>query len=212
MAAPIDRTETGMANGALALIGEPPITSLDDTTRAAARHAKRFFAEERDELLRSKDWQFARTFVNPPAGVVCPNPTWAWRYTMPADCIAVQRIGDYENYTDEPEWECPATGDDGTVAIVLDTNAVAPEVYYTRRVVNPAQWDLEFSSLFKTRLAIKLNPLIGRDKSLTAMLQQQAQGKTDEATIRDSRERRGDTVTRTTSWVMSRWGRMNGRR
>ena len=201
-----------MANGALALIGEPPIASLDDTTRAAARYAKRFFAEERDELLRDRDWQFARTFVNPPAGVACPNSAWSWRYTMPTDCLAVQRIGDYESYTDEPDWECPATGDDVTVAIVLDTNEIAPEVYYTRRVINPAQWDLEFSSLFKVKLAIKLNPLIGRDKSLTAQLEAQVEKKQDDAEIRDSRERRGDTVTRTTSWVTSRWGVVNGRR
>lgn len=212
MVAPIDRTETGMANGALALIGEPPITSLDDIYRAAARHAKRFFAEERDELLRSRDWQFARTFINPPAGVVCPNPVWAWRYTMPTDCISVQRLGDYESYTDEPDWECPATGDDLTVAIVLDTNEVAPEVYYTRRVINPAQWDLEFSSLFKVRLAAKLNPLIGRDKTLTAGLMAQVEKKADEAEIRDSRERRGDTVTRSTTWITARWGFANGRR
>ena len=56
MAAPLDLSETGTANGALAIIGEPPIASLDDTTRAAARYAKRFFAEVRDELLRQKDW------------------------------------------------------------------------------------------------------------------------------------------------------------
>lgn len=201
-----------MANGALALIGEPPITSLNDAGRAAARYAKRFFAEERDTLLRSKDWQFARTFVNPPAGVVCPNPRWAWRYTMPTDCVSVQRIGDYEKYTDEPNWECPAIGDDATAAIALDTNEVAPEVYYTRQVVNPVQWDLEFSALFRTRLAIKLNPLIGRDKAVTAQLAASLTTQTAEATIRDSRERRGDTVTRSTSWVTARWGSFNGRR
>ena len=200
-----------MANGALALIGEPPITSLDDKMRAAARYAKRFFAEERDELLRSKDWEFARNSVVPP-GVVSPNPHWSWRYTMPADCIAVLQIGDFDDSTDEPDWESPTTGDDATVATVVDTNAVAPRIYYTRRLVNPAQWDEAFAKTFKTYLAIKLNPLIGRDKNKTAELLGNAEKQEFRAAQRDSQQRNGDTLNRTTSWVLARWGYVNGRR
>ena len=211
MATPIDLTETGMANGALAMIGEPPITSLDDATRAAARYAKRFFAETRDELLRTKDWEFARNFCTP-AGVVCPNTAWGWRYTMPADCVAIVRLGDYDKYTDEPDWESPSTGDDLTVATLLDTDEVAPLVYYTRRIVNPAQWDEQFGRLFKVNLAIKLNPLIGRDKALTLALEDKTERAAEEASRRDSQQRRGETITRSTSWVQARWGFYNGRR
>ncbi len=211
MAAPIDQSETGQANGALALIGEPPITSLDDATRAAARYAKRYFAEERDELLREKDWQFARNFATPGA-VASPNSAWSWRYTMPADCIAVVRIGDYEKYTDEPDWEEVSSGEDGDVATFVDTNEAGAQIYYTRRIVNPAQWDLDFAALFKTRLAIKLNPLIGRDKSLTATLMQMASKREDDSSKRDSQQRRGDTITRSTTWVTARWGFYNGQR
>ena len=205
MAAPADLSETGMANGALSHIGEPPITSLDDTTRAAARYAKKFFAETRDDLLRERDWEFARTDCTP-AGVTCPNPHWAFRYTMPADCVNVLRIGDWDDSEDEPEWECPSTGDDVTVAIVLDTNEVAPHVYYTRRVVNPAQWDAGFRRLFKIALAIALNPLIGRDKSLTAGLINMLENKTGDAERRDAQQRSGQQISRSTSWVRARFG------
>jgi len=204
MAAPRDLTETGMANGALAHIGEPPISSLDDPQRAAARHCKRFFAEIRDELLRERDWQFARNSCTPAAGPTPPNAQWSFRYIMPSDCIAVLRVGDDPN--SGPDWESPSTGDDVTVATVLDTNEVAPLVWYTRRVVNPAQWDELFGRLFKFALAAKVNPLVGRDKSLTNDLVAYAKGEKDDASKRDSQQRSGQQISRTTSWVQSRWG------
>lgn len=226
MPAPLDLTETGMANGALALIGEPPISSLTDPTRAAARHALRFFAETRDALLRDRHWEFARASCTPAAQPSPPNPQWNYRYVMPADCIAVMSIGDYGlpnppggvvpnpgtyAYTGtsdggEPDWESPSSGDDVTIGVLLDTNDAQPFVWYTRRVVNPAQWDPLFRQLFQFALAAKLNPLVGRDKSLTAALEAKTGVALDDASARDAKQRNGDAVTRSTSWVLSRFG------
>lgn len=190
-----------MANGALAKIGEPPISSLSDKKRAAARHCLRFFAETRDALLRDKDWEFARNSCSPAAQPARPNPEWSFRYVMPADCVAVVRIGRFN-----PPWESPSSGDDVTVAIFCDTNETAPTIWYTRRVVNPAQWNPLFRELFKTALAAKVNPIIGRDKSLTNDLLGLVKGGQDDAVKRDSQGRNGQQISRTTSWVKSRWG------
>lgn len=208
MSAPADLSETGMANGALALIGEPPIASLDDATRAAARTAKRFFAETRDELLRERHWEFARNSCVPSALPTAPNQKWLYRYVMPDDCVAVKSIEEGPDF--DPDWECPASGDDGTVAILLDTNETAPMVWYTRRIVNPAQWDPLFRRVFKSALAAKINPIVGRDKTLTAQLAQAAQSWLDDAAMRDARTRNGDQITRSTSWVTARWGYTSG--
>ncbi len=204
MSSLVDLTETGMANGALAHIGEPPISSLDDTKRAAARHCKRFFAEIRDELLRERDWEFARNSCVPSALPSPPNSAWSFRYVMPSDCIAVLSIGDDPDC--EPAWESPSTGDDTTVAKMLDTDEVAPLVWYTRRLTNPAQWDQLFARLFKLALAAKVNPLIGRDKSLTAGLVTMAKGGIDDAGKRDAQQKSGQTISRSTSWVKARFG------
>lgn len=190
-----------MANGALAKIGEPPISSLLDKKRAAARHCLRFFAETRDALLRDRNWEFARNSCAPAALPARPNPKWSFRYVMPADCVNVIQVGPF----DDP-WESPSSGDDVTVAIFCDTNATAPTIWYTRRVVNPAQWNPLFRELFKTALAAAVNPIIGRDKSLTQGLVQMAAAGKDDAAKRDAQGRVGQQISRTTSWVKSRWG------
>jgi hypothetical protein len=204
MPAPADLSETGMANGALALVGEPPIASLDDTTRAAARACKRFFAATRDEMLAERHWQFARHSCTPAPLPDAPNRHWRFRYVMPADCVTIRTIGDGPDQT--PPWESPSSGEDGTVAVLLDTNETNPIVWYTRRVVNPAQWSPLFRRLFQAALAAKVNPIVGRDKSLTASLADAARSWLDDAAVRDARARNGDQLTRNTSWVQARRG------
>lgn len=203
MAAPLDQTETGMANRALALIGEPPIASLDDAKRSAARHAKRNFADIRDSTLRAIPWQFAKQSTTPPALPVAPNTRYAFRYLMPADCISVNAIGDC---TTTDAWEVEATGDDTTLVTALDTSIVAPLVWYTRRIVNPAQWDEEFADAFVQRFCARLNPLIGRDKTKTPLFIAEGKRLLDEAALRDAQQRSRQQVSRNTSWIASRFG------
>ena len=207
MSAPVDLSETGMANGALALIGEPPISSLDDTRRKAARECKRHFAEVRDQLLDAKDWEFAKTQCTPPPLPNAPNTTYSYRYQMPSDCIRVLQLNDL----DADDWECPNPGDDATTIVVVDTNALSPVIWYIRRVVNPAQWSNEFRGTFQTALAAMINPAVGRDKTLTVQLAGVADKKLESSARRDNQQRVGDTITSTTSWVSARWGYGVGR-
>lgn len=206
MAAPRPTTETDRVNEALALIGEPPIASIDDPRRKAARNAKRFFAGVRDDLLRQTPWEFAMAWVTPPAAPNAPSSGYAFRYLMPDDCVDVFQI---KNLPDDA-WETPNAGDDDTVVTVLDTNATAPLVQYTRRIVNPAQWDESFAVLFALKLAAKLNPLVGRDKTLTQQLDAKAEMKLDEASRRDAQARSSQQVTRDTSWTQARRGLFSG--
>lgn len=202
MAAPVDLSETGMANGALALIGEPPISSLDDTKRRAARECKRHFASVRDGLLAKRDWEFARNSCTPSALSTPPSATYQYRYMLPADCIRVTKLND----ADMDPWESMSSGDDVTVARAVDTNCVAPVVWYTRQLVNPAQWAVGFQTLFHAALAAKVNPSVGRDKALTAQLMGYVDRELSDAAVRDSQQRTGETISRTPSWVQARWG------
>jgi hypothetical protein len=155
----------------------------------------------RDRLLREIPWQFAESFVTPAALPAPPPSGYAYRYAMPADCVSVTAVGDAQT-----NWQVVSSGDDTSLQTFVDANDVAPPVVYTRRVVNPAQWDEIFAETFVIRLAARLNPLIGRDKSLTAALKQDAQRQMDDAALRDGQQRANQTVTRTTSWVAARWG------
>jgi hypothetical protein len=202
MTTPRGLTETDRANGALAEIGEPPIAALSDPGRAAARHCNRFFAGVRDELLREAPWQFAKNYVTPAAQPTAPSPRWLYRYLMPADCVNIVCVMHRQN----AEWEQNSSGDDATVAICLDTNLVAPNVWYTRRIVNPAQWDALFCELFDISLAAKINPLIGRDKSKTAELLQRRRDKLEETKARDAQSASAERQRKDVNWILARYG------
>lgn len=208
MPAPRALTEVDQANAALAEIGEPGIVSLDEPRRAAARHAKRHFATIRDGCLRVTSWEFAKDWCTPSAiaNFAPPSGLYLYRYRLPEECLAVNWLEGVVN----DAWETPNAGTDDELALVLDTSVVAPRVCFTRRVVNPAQWDAQFSLLFQLRLAAKLNPLIGRDKTLTERLHARAEDLEEDAMRRDAQAKGSTQLSRDTSWLRARLGYFNG--
>ena len=82
-------TETDIANMALALLDEAPITNIDDDN-TAARLVKLHFATTRKSELAAHDWQFALTTgeltgVDTGSG----SGTLNWEYTLPAGVLRV---------------------------------------------------------------------------------------------------------------------------
>lgn len=207
MTVPRPQTETDMANGALAHIGEPAVSSLDDQRRKAARECKRHFATVRDAMLRETPWQFAKASARPAAIGAAPNGRYLYRYAMPEDCVTVRTI---EGVSCDA-WEVQSSGEDGDPRVFLDTDAPQALVVYTRRVTNPAQWDELFADVFQLRLAAKVNPLVGRDKSRTNDLIALAESRMAKASQRDAKERSSQYVTGETSWVRARYGFRSGR-
>jgi hypothetical protein len=202
MTVPLGQTETDRANAALAHIGEPSIVSLNDAGRRAARECKKHFSEARDQLLRKANWQFAKASAQPASLGAPPDGVYLYRYPMPEDCVAVRTIRDAANET----WEVRHAGNDGDPRVMVDTDIAAPLIFYTRRVVNPAQWDELFCEVFDLMLAAKINPLVGRDKGRTAELQSEADKKLLRAQQKDARERSPERITRDTSWISARRG------
>lgn len=202
MSAPLGLTETDRANAALAHIGEPAIVSLDDAGRAAARECKRHFADVRDQLLRRANWQFAKASAAPAAIGAPADGVYLFRYPMPTDCIAVRAIRDAR----ENDWEVRHADTDGDPRVMVDSDIEAPLIFYTRRVTNPAQWDELFREVFDLTLAARVNPKIGRDKTLTERLKNEAETRLLSARQREIRERAPERVTRETSWTRVRRG------
>lgn len=202
MTAPRALTETDMANGALGHIGEPAISSLDDAKRKAARECKRAFATVRECLLRATPWQFAKAAVRPASIGAAPNGRYFYRYAMPDDCVTVRSI---EGAADDA-WEVESSGDDADIRTFVDTSVASALIVYTRRVVNPAQWDELFVTVFQLRLAAKINPSVGRDKGKTNDLLAQAERELTKAMQRDAQERSAQFITRDTSWIDARYG------
>lgn len=202
MTAPSPLTETAMANGALAEIGETAITDIDDPKRAAARVCKQNFGAVRDALLRRVPWQFAQHRVSPAAVAAPAGSPWAYRYRMPGDCIAPQDIVG----ADPASWEVSSAGDDQSLGVVVDANITAPQIVYTRRIVNPAQWDALFAQVFQLMLAAKINPLIGRDKQKTNDCLLRAERLLGTASRLDAQAQAANRVSGNTSWIAARRG------
>ncbi len=202
MTVPLSQTETARANAALAHIGEPAISDINDSGRKVARAARAHFADARDQLLRAAHWQFAKATAAPASSGAPPDGLYLYRYPMPTDCVAVRSI--YGHHDDA--WEVRHAGVDGDIRVMVDTDVAGATILYTRRVTNPAQWDELFTEVFDLKYAAVLNPLIGRDKSKTADLLAMVEAKLPRARNKDARERGPDYVGNDHSWSRVRRG------
>ena len=79
-------TETDIANMALIMLGQQPITSLDDSNNRAVLANKRL-ADVRDSVLRAHPWNSAVMRASLTADGTAP--TWGFdkRYALPADFV-----------------------------------------------------------------------------------------------------------------------------
>lgn len=202
MTVPLAQTETARANAALAHIGEPAISDINDAGRKAAREAKARFADVRDQVLRGAHWQFAKASAAPASSGPPPDGRYLYRYPMPTDCVAVRSIADHP----DDAWEVRHAGVDGDIRVMVDTDVAGAVIFYTRRVTNPAQWDELFTEVFDLALGAAINPNVGRDKSKTADLLAMVEHKLPRARNKDARERGPDYVSNDHSWSRVRRG------
>jgi len=167
-------TETDLTNRALSLIGEAPVSSLDDGT-AAGRAVGLHFEPVRDSLLRSHPWDFAtgrvelsRLSTDPPFGFGCA-------FSLPADCLRVVTFNGVD-----VELALNSFAIEGGQLLTDSTSAA---ITYVRRETDPSKWDANFAEAFSYRLASAVaRALTG---SARADLDAFADGVTDEARFND---------------------------
>ncbi len=198
-------SEAQAANGALTHVGEPDIASLDEP-RAPARICKSRFADVRDAVLREYDWNFASAWIVPARDPVAAAGPLKNRFVLPNDCLFVRSVEGLE--TDQ--WAVEASslqpGDSPILGSVLVTNALAPNVNYTRCVEQPALWDALFLQVFQLRLGAAIAPLLGRSQDLADRLDARADAKLRPAKRKDAQEKARTEVPSETSWIAARRG------
>ncbi len=146
-------TETSLCNQALARLGGERIMSLDDGSKAA-RFCKLFYAQTRDELLRSHHWNFAiaRATLVP----LAEEPLFGWKcqYTLPGDFIRLVQLNGFG----ETEAHRSSEIEGGA----LLTNEAEARIRYVRRVEDAGLFDSLFAEALMVKLAAKLaQPLTG---------------------------------------------------
>lgn len=86
-------SEIQICNSALALLGEPHITSLTSDSEAA-RQCNLLYSKSRNAVLRSHPWNFAETYVTLAQLTEEPPFEYSYYYQLPQDCIRALRLVD----------------------------------------------------------------------------------------------------------------------
>lgn len=142
-------TETDIANMALDVLKEAPISSLEDG-RPIAKWLKRNFAVTRDSVLSEANWNFALKRVSIAQDVDAPAFGWDYAYTLPGECLRVIPLtsdGTFEGTPIEHEVEGGK---------ILTDESGPLKVRYVYRNENYGSYSATFQEALAGRLAMKM--------------------------------------------------------
>lgn len=142
-----------ICNNALQDLGEEPITTFSDGSKAARLCAQRW-PSVRDAVLRSHPWNCAMVQADLPANQGAPLWKWACRYELPADFLRIVRVVSAVQQTVH-EWEIQGRH-------ILCDEAAPLFIAYVRRETDPQRYDALLSEALAARMASALAyPLTG---------------------------------------------------
>ena len=161
---------------------------ISDITEATpeAEQVNLLYDDTRDALLRQHPWAFATKYTSPASlsGTVPGN--WGYMYTYPPDCIKmlgiVNPLGD-----DQPKIRFEVARNAINTRVIL-TNEDGPQIFYTFRAEDTADYDPEFVMAFSYVLGARMAVPLTGDESLAGLLFQQARAVLNSAWASDSNE------------------------
>ena len=167
-------SQVDLANESLLLLGANTITSFaDDDSNAVL--VNRFYASERDALLRSHRWNFAITTANIASLADTPIIDWKFKFTLPTDPYCL-RILDVRTVTGDIYLDFAIHGRE------LFTEETTVDITYVQRVEDPTQFDSLFYQALVFRLAWKMSYPITRSSATMSLM-----GQMYDAVVRDAR-------------------------
>ncbi len=156
-------SEVDICNGALAYLGQSPISVLDNSSKTS-RACRAFFDSSRDYLISLFDWPFARGVRKLEAledgAVEVPSAHYA--YPLPADCLVPRYI--HPKGT-RRVWDVIGPNIVTTVAPLY--------LYYTRKVTVSGRFSPGFISALELYLASRVCMSITADKTLKNALSEE---------------------------------------
>lgn len=150
-----------IVNSALAKIGAPSISALNEDSEPA-RRANRIYIPARDELLRCHPWNFAIRRLTLSSNVTGPGYEYTYAYTLPTDCIRV--LGTDLDETGVCLWFIEGRN--------IITDASTLKIKYITKVEDVETYDSAFNETLSYRLARDLASSLNRDKNLSLTMNQ----------------------------------------
>lgn len=146
------------------------ISSITEAT-PEAEQVNLLYDDTRDALLRQNPWVFATKYANPAvlAGTVPGN--WTSMFVYPTDCIRllgiVNPLGD-----NQPKIKFEVARNSAGNRVIL-TNELTPEIFYTFRAEDTADYDPEFVMAFSYVLGARMAmPLTGNPEIADLLFKQ----------------------------------------
>lgn len=174
-------SEVQICNEAIALVGGNRIIALTDSSEEG-RLCSLFYVTERDALLRSHRWNFARV-RSALATTTAPAFGWDYAFVLPPDCLRVVEFNGSET-TDE------ANDDFEIESGLLLTDAETANIVYVAKVTDTATFDPLFSKVLALRLGAALSRKLTGSESLGAKLLAEAENLLPRARQTDANETR----------------------
>lgn len=156
-------SDTELCNLALSHLGEAPIVSLNDDSKAARACALEY-QPTLDALLREHRWNFAKDRATLSQLSAVPAFGWDHAYQLPSNFLRVLEFNDTE-IGDVISEEFDIEGQ----AILTDSDAV--NLVFIKRITDTTLFDALFVRAFSLQLAINISaPILGTTNK-TAELQ-----------------------------------------
>lgn len=184
---------TEIANLALLMLGESAILDIDDVRVKTARVMKTFYPSDRDAVLRSHRWNFAKARIQIAADTVAPQFQWTFAHTLPADYIRILGL------------------DSSRISYVVEdgkllANETPVRVHYVKRVTDITKFDSLFVAVLAARLAADTCiPIKGSDEMFKTFWQAYM-GKLVEARGVNAQELGSNQTIEAETWLDSRFG------
>ena len=150
-------TQTGICNSALAKVGQGPIASIDQDTRAA-QIIKSIFDLIQDEVMTSHPWNFAIKRVKLIATATTPTFEYQHEFDVPNDCLRVLSVND--DCADWFGWRSGAGNWGGNQWVVEGKKILCDDseawVRYIFRNVDYNSWSSPFAEVMAWRIAMDI--------------------------------------------------------
>lgn len=167
-------SDVDIVNQALTRLGQEPITTLTESSRAA-RAASRVYDHVRRETLADHPWNCAMKRTALAASATEPEWGYDYAYPLPSDFLRLIR-------TDDMDDEFRIEGRS------ILSNANTMQIVYLYDITNVQEMDYPFQSAFAARLAAQLAVPLTGDKALKQQMMQEYEIVLNNARFVDSQQ------------------------
>lgn len=159
-------TKVDVINGALVLMGQPPMAGPSDTATWVVRAVNRYPAVTR-ALLEVHPWNFARVREELQ---LLPEASGGreYSYNKPAKCLRICVINNTGDVSDD-EWH---DYDDGDGKIHADYDALFMWFVSSDYLIKEGSWPQVFADAVSAEIAARLSPVVTKDRGQRGDLNQ----------------------------------------